>query len=349
MGQAKKRLVKKPATTIRTVPYSEVDRETVEWFWERLIPFGMLTLLVGDPGLGKSLLTNHLAAIASRKGLDVILLSAEDHKGATIRPRLEAAGADLERVHHLEVRRHGVEDGLVLPEDGGKLERLARKVGAKLIIVDPLTAHLDGSVNSWRDQSVRAALAPLHRAAERIGSAVLVVAHLNKGAGQDPLYRTGGSIGLPAAVRSAILLARNPDDEKGELGAKRILAHIKCNVAPQSASRECEVRSKAIDPDGPEVPFLVVLGESRVRGTELLAADREQEDRRAEAEEFLLEELADGPRKASDIKAAASRTGHHWRTVERAKKKLGVKAKRTGGKGKEGKQGGGSGYWEWSL
>lgn len=349
-GRRKRATKKAKPDGMRAVPFKKVKRETVEWFWDGLIPYGMLTLIVGDPGLGKSLLTVHLAAKASREGVSSILLSAEDHKGATIRPRLEAAKADLGLVHHIEVRRDGVEDGVFLPDDGDRLDRIIGKTKARLVVVDPLTAHLPQNINSWHDQSVRLALAPLHRSAEKHGCAVVVVAHLNKGAGQDPLYRTGGSIGLPAAVRSALLLARDPDDPGGERGSQRVLAHIKCNVGPLSASRACEIKTRALrGKQASNAAYLKVNGLSDVSGAELLNADREEASRQSNAEQFLIEELAEGPRRTSEIKTAARDAGHSWRTVERAKQQLGIKPKRVGGKGRKGKRGGGAGYWEWEL
>lgn len=335
----------------RAIPYSKVKRERVDWFWDGLIPYGMLTLLAGDPGLGKSLLTVHLAGKASRAGVSSILLSAEDHKGATIRPRLEAAKARLTRVHHVEVRRDGLEDGLWLPDDGDELDELIARTGSKLVIVDPLTAHLDENINSWSDQSVRRAMEPLRRSAEKHGCAVMIVAHLNKGAGHDPLHRTGGSIGIPATVRSALLLARDPGDPDGERGRQRILAHIKCNVGPTSPSQACEVGSVAVGrgKDLIEAPLLEIVGESEVSGQELLDADRESQTQRQDAEEFLVEELADGSRTPEEIRQAAKNAGHSWRTIERAKTHLGIASTRVGGKGGKGKSGGGKGRWEWSL
>lgn len=344
--------VKKPQKPdgARAVPYSNVERETVAWFWEDMVPYGMMTLLVGDPGLGKSLFTIYLAATASREGASSILLSAEDHKGATIRPRLEAADADLELVHHIEVRRDGMEDGLRLPEDGDKLDTLIRGTKARLLVVDPLSAHLAEGINSWSDQSVRLALAPLHRAAEKRRCAVVIVAHLNKGGGQQPLYRTGGSIGIPAAVRSALLLDRDPNDPEGERGSQRVLAHIKCNIGHPSVSRTCEVKTVALSgEEAVEAAYLEINGFSKVSGHELLNTDREAASQRHNAEEFLVEELSDGPRPTADLKAAAKDAGHSWRTVERAKERLEVKAQRVGGKGGKGRSGGGKGRWEWTL
>jgi RecA-family ATPase len=87
---------------------SEVKPESVWWLWPGRLPLGKLAVLDGDPGLGKSAVTLDLAARVSA-GLDlpdggrcgpagVVLLSAEDGLADTIRPRLDAAGADTERI-----------------------------------------------------------------------------------------------------------------------------------------------------------------------------------------------------------------------------------------------------------
>ncbi|CAN5794626.1 hypothetical protein BH24ACT25_BH24ACT25_04750 [soil metagenome] len=204
--------VQHPADGVSSISFEDIEPEAIGWLWPGYVPLGMLTLLVGDPGLGKSLLTCELAARTSRAGGSVLLASAEDSKGATVRPRLEAADADLGRVYSISLRRDGVEEGIALPDDVAELEQLVVDRAARLVVIDPLMAHLPEAVNSWRDQSVRRALAPLHRMAEAHGCAVLVVAHLNKDRQGHALYRTGGSVGIPAAVRSALLLARDPDD-----------------------------------------------------------------------------------------------------------------------------------------
>ena len=76
-------------------------------------------------------------------------------------------------------------------------------------------------MNSHRDQDVRRALAPLAKLAEDTGAAVLIVRHLNKSSGGNPLYR-GGSIGIIGAARSALLVASHPEDE-----SRRVLATLK--------------------------------------------------------------------------------------------------------------------------
>ena len=203
------------APAAQAVPVASYTREKVDWLVPGRVPRRAVTLLVGDPGLGKSLLTCAWAGDLSRRGESVLFATAEDSIAATVRPRLEAVEADLERVHIVRLMREGVEEGLALPDDVGELDRLVRETEAQLVVIDPLMAHLPGTVNSWRDQSVRRALAPLHRLAEEHGCAVIVVAHLNKAAGTEALYRVGGSIGLGGAARSALLFARNPNDPDG--------------------------------------------------------------------------------------------------------------------------------------
>lgn len=326
----------------QTRAYAAIEREQVRWLWADRVPLGMVTLLLGDPGLGKSMLTCWLAARASRAGGDVLFMNAEDSPGVTIRPRLEAAAADLTRVHDVAVERDGVAEGLTLPDGVAELDRLVREHCARLVVIDPLSAHLAEQVNSWRDQSVRRALAPLARMAVEHGCAVLVVAHLNKARGADPLYRAGGSIGIPAAARSALLLARDPQDPDGERGTQRVLAHIKCNIGQQAESLSCEVQPVMLDDPERTKTARIVIGEaSTVSAAELLAApDAEQRTERDEATDYLLAELAGGPQDAKRLLRDAPCSE---RTLKSAKKALGVESSR------ESTGNDGHGRWVWRL
>src|SRR3990172_3145876 len=85
---------------------ADVVPKPVRWLWPGHIPLGKLTIIDGDPGLGKSLMTLDLAARTSTGSpmpdgsrgdvqgpAGVVLLTAEDDPEDTIRPRLHAAGA----------------------------------------------------------------------------------------------------------------------------------------------------------------------------------------------------------------------------------------------------------------
>ena len=161
---------------------SEVESEKVSWLWPSWLALGKLALVDGDPGLGKSAMTLDLAARVSAgkafpdgaesEASGVVLLSAEDGLKDTIRPRLDAAGADTSKILSLAMVPDG--DGhdrlLSIPEDLGLIEEGIRRVGARLVVVDPLMAFLSANTNSHRDQDVRRALAPLAGLAERTGA-----------------------------------------------------------------------------------------------------------------------------------------------------------------------------------
>lgn len=202
---------KSPAILTRL---SDVVPQPVRWLWRGRIPFGKVTILDGDPGLGKSLVSLDVAARVSTartmpdgttgdliEPAGVVLLSAEDDSADTIRPRLEAAGADVSRIVHLRAVREA--DGTMQPVTLTSLTELQtaiNEVNAKLVIVDPLMAFLPAKVDSHRDQDIRRSLAPLVALAAETGVAVLVIRHLNKTSSTgNPLYRGGGSIGIIGA------------------------------------------------------------------------------------------------------------------------------------------------------
>ena len=222
---------------------ADVDREPVRWLWPERIPLGKVTVLDGDPGTGKSTLTLTITAKVSTgspfpdgsrpERADTILLSAEDDIADTIRPRLEAAGADLARcwvLPDVQPEPDRPPRPPELPTDLDALEGMVKDKQAALVVIDPIAAFLSGAVDMHRDQDVRRALAPLAYMAARTGAAVLIVPHMNKGQG-SALYRGSGSIGIVGAARSGLLVAPDPNDED-----RRILAMNKTNLAKKRGS-----------------------------------------------------------------------------------------------------------------
>src|SRR5947209_15344877 len=107
------------APSPRMRPASELTTRAVAWLCPGRLPLGKLAILDGDPGLGKSLVTLDLCARLSTgrplpdgspgpSPAGAIVLNGEDGEEDTIRPRLQALGADLDRVF---VLRPEDEDG----------------------------------------------------------------------------------------------------------------------------------------------------------------------------------------------------------------------------------------------
>jgi hypothetical protein len=304
---------------------SEVEPEPITWLWPNRIARGKVTLLDGDPGLGKSALTIDFAARVSRgqpwpdgapcpEG-GVVILTAEDGLADTVRPRLDAAGGDPGKVVVLEVAgddKHPVS----IPGDVDELERAIERVGAVLVIVDPLMAFLDSATNSRMNHDIRRALRPVASLAERTGVAVVVIRHLNKSPGAPAIYRGGGSIGIIGAARIALLVGRDPEDEE-----RLVLAAIKTNIGPKPAAL-----AYRLTPGSNGAVSVKSEGESDLTADQLVAVTSE-EDRGAlkEAVDWLRHRLTDGPIEAKRLKDEARRAGIAEKTLWRAAKLLGVK------------------------
>jgi AAA domain len=320
------------------VRLQDVRPEPVTWLWPGRLAAGKIALLVGDPGLGKSWITLDLAArLSAGRAMpddgpavppgDVILLSAEDGLADTIRPRLDALGADVARIHHLAVLRAGDAERAVQLNDIAALDFAIRETGARLIIIDPIAAYL-GSTDAHRDAEVRGLMAPLAALAERTDAAILGVMHLAKNAQRPAIYRAVGSIAFAAAARTVLAVAADPERDD-----RRIMAAVKSNLAASPAALAYTLS------DGRLVwaaePVSQVDVDALLRGPVL-----DRQERRA-ADDWLLERLADGPVPVGEIRAAARGAGLAWRTLERAKTRLGVQAELLGY--------GSAGRWQWHL
>lgn len=317
---------------IVTTPASAISIETARFLDpERKIPANATTVLAGPPGLGKTTFATRTAARVSvgaagyRPGA-VLIISAEDSPATTLVPRLKAESADLDHVHFLEARHDGAPDGLVLPDDVDQIAKVVQDVGAVLVVIDPLNAHLSGSIDGHRDQDVRRALAPLHRMADELDVAVLVLAHLTKAPGNSPLNRVGGSIGIVGAARSVILLIAHPDDDGEEAFDTmnlRVVSHVKCNVGPLAGSFTYRVEPVTLHEGGRDIATsrLVFVGRTDLNADELLDPPRKKARTAVErAEAFLREHLKDGTaRPSEEVKRAAMEAlGVSEATVKRA-------------------------------
>lgn len=325
---------------------SEVEREPIHWVWPGRLAQGKLTILDGDPGLGKSTLLYDLAArittgrpmpddtITEQGG--VLILSAEDGIADTIRPRLEAAAADLSRclVVQLLPETDGPGRVPILPDDLGLLEHAARRVDARLLIIDPLMAHLGSATNSYRDQDVRRVLAALSAFAEQCALAVAVVRHLNKMSSGSALYRGGGSIGIIGAARVGLLVGRDPEDED-----RLVLASVKNNLARMPASLAFRVASAPADPTTSRI---VWEGPSSRSAEDLLSGSGfKMPSVIDEAVSWLEVQLQEGPRPAAMLFEAAEAAGIKKYALQRARRRV-ADTERIGGVS-------GAGSWVWRL
>ncbi|MCC6153757.1 MAG: AAA family ATPase [Candidatus Hydrogenedentes bacterium] len=328
--------------TLGLVSFRDIEPEPIEWLWPNRIAAGKITVLDGDPGGGKSLVTVDIAAristgrpfpgeTQSRPPNSVVMLNAEDGESDTIRPRLEAAGADLSRIFTIAVNDSEGAGPLSIPEHIDRIKAAIVESSAKYLVIDPLMAFLGSRISAHKDQEVRRALHPLKQLAEETEAGILIVRHLNKVAGSSPLYRGGGSIGIIASARIGLVIANDPNDP-----SRRVLAICKTNVGRLAPSL---CFGLAISPAG--VPSVEWFGESPHGARDLLApVSHEQESQLSTAKEFLLEVL---PGRAREIHMQAKENGIAIPTLRRAKAALGIKAE------KRGRPGSSEQEWYWII
>jgi putative DNA primase/helicase len=325
--------------TLISICIADVEAKPIEWLWPGKIALGKVCMIAGDPGLGKSLVTLDMASTVSKGGRwpvdgsraplgDVLLLTVEDDIADTIRPRLDAAGADVRRVHAISMIRdrdsHGqptvrsvsIKRDLVL-----LAEKLLTLPHCKLIVIDPISAYLDGT-DSHNNAEVRGALAPLADLASKHNVAVVCVTHLNKGATGSAMYRTVGSIGFTALARCVFAVAKDLENSN-----RRLVIPVKNNLGNDQFGLAYEIHVSELN-----APYVVWEPEAiTISADDALTNNRDDETlERSAAAGFLKDLLSAGPMTAKEIRRSADDAGHAWRTVQRARIKLGIEPRRTG-------------------
>jgi len=316
--------VKRRANAI--VRMSDVEPEAVHWIWYPYIPRGKLTLVEGDPSLGKSWITFAIASHISRRkrlpnmagkppGGRVLLMSAEDGLGDTIRPRLNSLDADVKKVF-------AYAHPITLDEDGVEtLENQIAELRPLAVFIDPLVAYMGGAIDLHKANQTREFTARLGELAERYGIAIIGVRHLTKGARDKAMYRGIGSIDLTAAARSVLHVGQDPEDEES-----RVIVHIKSNLAPLGPSIRYTLKR------GTTRPFKW-MGTTRLRATDLAQTDKDVKGHEdvERCVTFLRERLRE-PVAAEIVLRDAEAKGFSQRLVKRCREQLHIEAVRHEGR-----------------
>lgn len=134
--------------------------------------------------------------------VNVIYQTAEDGLADTVKPRLELAGADCERIIVID------ESDKSLSMVDERLEEAIVRTGARLLILDPIQAYLGGGMDMNRANEARDMTKKLGALAEKTKCAIILIGHMNKASGNKAAYRGMGSIDFFAVARSVLLVGR---------------------------------------------------------------------------------------------------------------------------------------------
>ena len=302
-----------------------IEPERVEWLWHNRIPLRKITLLVGDPGDGKSFLTIYLTARVTTGTAwpeigertvpgSVLILTAEDGLADTVRVRADAAQADVSKIGIIE----GVKDGQTeeffnVLDHLPALEKAIKIMGdVRLIVIDPLTSYL-GQMETNRTAPVRAALAPLAALAEKHNVAVVAVSHLNKNEAMRAIYRTTGSLAFTAAARAVWAVVRDPEDESKR---RRFFTPLKTNLSIDPTTLAFTIEDAAVIFESSPVD---------VTAEDAMSPEGSKESGLVvEACSWLKEALEDGPITSRTILKMGEDNGYSEATLRRAKKRINI-------------------------
>ena len=331
--------------------FSDIKMRPITWLWKDRIARGKVSLLVGDPGLGKSQTCASICSVVTTGGLwpvdrsscekgSVILLSSEDDPFDTTKPRLIAAGADTGKIARIRgIEFHSREDDapaqrvFSVTDDLAKLVALMDEIGdVRLLIVDPISAYM-GSADSYKNSEVRGMLDPLINLAQQRNFGVLLISHLTKGrSAGSPLMSVQGSVALPAIARNVWGITQDPDKPE-----RRLFMDMKNNLAKANTGLSFTIQPVGMESEDENFPGIIETsmvvweGEAVTMTTaEAFEGNLEEREEKRDAREFLKMMLAHGPMASKDLEKEAREAGYNMQMLHRLKKGMGIEVKRLG-------------------
>ena len=329
---------------------SSVKEKPVEWLWENKFPCGSLSLITGIGGVGKSYLTIHLTAhvTSGKKWADgspcekgsVLFFHGEDGLQDTYKARCRANGVKQSHVVFMEGAKMfdkgkaGADAGVTLADVAViemAMQQTAKLTGlpCRTVIIDPIS-NFWGKTNENSNASVRAVLKPLQELAEKSGAAFVLIQHTGKSNKPHAQQKVLGSTGITAICRTVWGVYADPNDTDTN---RRLFVPLKVNCGSNHTALAYRITEEGkvavLETDmqmtGDDVEALIAAARKEPRGRKPVA--------RNEVTEWLRDFLAKEGKPVKDIQKAAEAKGFSLRTLERAKKELGIKPTKNGSYG----------------
>lgn len=307
--------------------YADVPEAPPKYLWEPYIPFGMVTVVQGMPGSGKSTFLADIVACATNgktlpdgtvlpEKLNAVYQCSEAGGPGVVKLMLQNAGADLNAVSFVQ--------GDYVSLCDGRIRRLIEETNAKLLVVDPMQEYLESSM--FQAQSSRKEITNVSLLAEKTGCAVVLIGHFTKYQNKEELYQGMGSGDIVGLARSVLHVRRL--DRTSPI---RYVSQIKCSCAAEAGAYAFEI---------------VNFGEARwigpVDDSDMMALSEEEKLKRPAKQEAAINDLRNllskGDMDASKALHKMQLKGHSQSTVRLIKKEAGVESKKRS-----------DGKWVWSL
>lgn len=309
------------AESVSLINMDEVAEEDIKWLYHPYVPRGKITLCAAYPGAGKTYLLCYMAACVSTGNSffnicpftaepeKVIYLSSEDGLGDTLKARMRICGADMKNIFSV------IDQDAVLSFDSPQIEEIIKEVRPALLIFDPFQSYIGEDVELNAANKTRAKLNNIVRLAEEYNLAIVLICHFNKNQKGDAITRIIGSTDIVGVSRSYIAIGTVPDESE-----MKYMSHEKSSLDKRGKTILFEIN--------PEEGGIKYLGESSMTMDDYTRQASENRRRAAPAveaaKEFLKDQMPEGKRAAKELKNLATANKISERTLERAKKELGV-------------------------
>ena len=276
---------------------------------------------------------------------DVFLFAGEDDVSATVRPRLDAAGADVDRVSVIQnyathPKKRTCYDRPRLEEEQAVEMLESYLEGQKetdqpvrLFVIDPLNCYLE-HIDSHREDQVRTMASKLVDLAQRWNTAILLIAQPAKaGIGKRSAWLPTTRV-FAKSARSVWLITHDPDERQ-----RRLLLPIKTNLCATPAGRGFRIQDQAVVWDEEPVPF--TAEQSLTESVEQQQIQtRKQTGELVRAVEWVRQRLTAGPVLSSQLREDATASQISGATLRRALNGLNCH---------KDKEKGAAGRWIWQL
>lgn len=293
-------------------PLATVTMRSIEWLEKPLWQRSAFQLLAGPKGSGKG---TYLAALASRitnAGQNALFVSTEDSAEIDLKPRLVAAGANIERC--FDITQH-----IDLPFDIGALQKLGEEMQPLgLFVIDPVANHI-GDRDSNAEAAIREAIAPLNGLANQLDCLLIGVRHPGKNRERGALASILGSTAWVDVPRAVVFIAKDDQDA--------LVRHIQVvagNRALNGKANHFRIEPCEIEGLTEPVTKAIELGQSEKNVDDLLAITIKEPSKTDKAKALLLDILEErGDQNSDQLDAeVGKRIGLAPKTIRAARGEL---------------------------
>lgn len=309
------------------IPMSQIEEEDIDWLWYPYLARKTLSILEGDPGLGKSYMAMMVAgAIAMGKRLPcvrkgkprahgpVVYFDIENNAASVTKVRLKYNGYDDLGNYFAVEQAFSIEDEDAIEEIYEYLEQIK----PVLIVFDTLNTYI-GKADTHKASEATQAMGMFKRMADDFNCAVLLLRHLTKGSG-SAMYRGQGSVAFSGSARVTMVVGVDPDDID-----TRVMCIVKGNLAPLPGGLSFRIEAREKDRsefiwDG----FNDYTAQQVLDASQTARADGKQGSGMQDAMEFLENTITDAPHELAKLCRMAEKRSVTLKMLERAASKMGV-------------------------